>query len=116
MVFQMSSVSSAASVTAVSARQVLLGASFDLHLLFLAFLWSSWPSWDQYETKGLFCAVTFPSFVSSAQVTSTFHFYVSALNTGKSLSEVILSSGQPLCKVSYADQNSCASFCHLQLH
>lgn len=38
MVFQMRSVSSAASGTAVSARQVLLGASFDLHLLFLELL------------------------------------------------------------------------------
>lgn len=83
MTFQMRSVSSAASVTAASARQVLLGASFDLHLLFLAFLshWELLALWDQYETKGLFCAVTFPSFVSSAQVTGTFHFYVSALKT-----------------------------------
>lgn len=39
--FQMRSVSSAASLAAVSARQVLLGAPFDLHLLFLAFL-SHW--------------------------------------------------------------------------
>lgn len=83
VVFQMRSVSSAASVTAVSAVQVLLGASFDLHLLSLAFLSHRelMALWDQYETKGLFCALTFPSSVSLAQVTSTFHFYVSALKT-----------------------------------
>lgn len=83
MVFQMRSVSSAASVTPASAGQVLLGASFDLHLLFLASLphWELMALWDQYETKGLLCTVAFSSFVSSAQVTVTFHFYVLSLKT-----------------------------------
>lgn len=60
----------------------LLGRSCLVHFLitfaFLSFLsyWELMVLWDQYETKGLFCIVTFSSFVSSAQVNGTFFFFI----------------------------------------
>ena len=72
--------------------------------------------WDQYETKGLFCVVTFSNVVSSAQVTGTFFSLRVIIKKPSPLSQIIFLSAQPLCKASYVYHHSYASFRHLQFN
>lgn len=56
--------------------------------------------------------------VSSAQVRSVFfslHVIIGSIKKPCPLSQIILLSAQPLCKVSYSYHNSYASLCHLHL-
>lgn len=120
MLFQMRSMSSVAAFTPVSSGQVLAWCIFWLHLLFLSLLLHRGLTCSSgINTKGLFCIVTFSSFVSSAQGTGAFFsscVIIESIKKPGPLSQIILLSAQPLCKVSCAYHNSYASFRHLQLN
>lgn len=98
MLFQMRSMSSVAAFTPVSAGQVLFGASFDYICFFVTFITSGSSG---INTKGLFCIVTFSSFVSSAQVTGTFsslHVITESIKKTGPLSQIILLSAHLFAK------------------